>query len=40
LEFLKNLSGVKKEKIALFEIANKNKGIIFLNVDDKLFRPL
>lgn len=40
LEFLKNLSGVKKEKIALFEIANKNKGIIFLNVDDKLLRPL
>jgi UDP-N-acetylmuramoyl-tripeptide--D-alanyl-D-alanine ligase len=40
LEFLKNLRGVKKEKIALFEIANKNKGIIFLNVDDKLLRPL
>ncbi len=40
LEFLKNLNGVKKEKISLFEITDKNKGIIFLNYDDKLLRPL
>ncbi|GAB6282083.1 MAG: UDP-N-acetylmuramoyl-tripeptide--D-alanyl-D-alanine ligase [Ignavibacterium sp.] len=40
LEFLKNLNGVKKEKIALFEITDKNKGLIFLNADDKLLHSL
>ncbi len=40
LEYLKNLQGVKKEKIALFDETVKNKGIVFINTDDTRLRPL
>lgn len=36
LEFLKNKKGVLKEKSALFTETLKNRGIVFLNTDDKL----
>ncbi|MCE1187659.1 MAG: UDP-N-acetylmuramoyl-tripeptide--D-alanyl-D-alanine ligase [Ignavibacteria bacterium] len=40
LEYLKNLEGVKKEKVALLYACEKNNGTIFINVDDKLLKPL
>lgn len=40
LEYLKNLQGVKKEKIALFDETEKNKGLVFINVDDARLKPL
>lgn len=40
LEYLKNLQGVKKEKIALFDETAKNKGFVFINNDDARLRPL
>ncbi|MFA6978090.1 MAG: UDP-N-acetylmuramoyl-tripeptide--D-alanyl-D-alanine ligase [Ignavibacteriaceae bacterium] len=40
LEYLKDLQGVKKEKIALFDETAKNKGLIFINTDDTRLRPL
>ena len=38
LEFLKNKSGVLKEKIALFESTISRKGIVFINNDDILLK--
>lgn len=38
LEFLKNRKGVLKEKIALFDAADKNGGTLFINNDDDLLR--
>lgn len=40
IEYLKNLQGVKKEKIALFNETAKNKGLVFINTDDTRLRPL
>ena len=40
LEYLKDLQGVKKEKIALFDETAKNKGVVFINIDDKRLKPL
>lgn len=40
LEYLKNLQGVKKEKITLFDETAKNKGLVFINTDDARLRPL
>jgi UDP-N-acetylmuramoyl-tripeptide--D-alanyl-D-alanine ligase len=40
LEYLKNLQGVKKEKLALFDDTEKNKGLVFINVDDSRLKPL
>ncbi len=40
LEYLKNLQGVKKEKIALFDETEKNKGLVFINVDDSRLKSL
>lgn len=40
LEYLKNLQGVKKEKIALFDETAKNKGLVFINTDDTRLRSL
>lgn len=40
LEYLKNLQGVKKEKIALFVETAKNKGLTFINVDDSRLKAL
>jgi len=34
LEYLKNLSGVKNEKVALFDETAKNNGLSFINIDD------
>jgi len=40
LEYLKNLQGVKKEKISLFDETEKNNGLVFLNIDDSRLKPL
>lgn len=40
LEYLKNLQGVKKEKIALFVETAKNKGLTFINVDDSHLKSI
>ena len=40
LEYLKNLEGVKNEKIALFDETAKNKGLVFINTDDRRLKPL
>jgi UDP-N-acetylmuramoyl-tripeptide--D-alanyl-D-alanine ligase len=40
LEFLKNRKGVLKEKEALFRIAEKQNGFLFINTDDKLLRRI
>ncbi|MDP3149685.1 MAG: UDP-N-acetylmuramoyl-tripeptide--D-alanyl-D-alanine ligase [Ignavibacteria bacterium] len=40
LEYLKNLQGVKKEKISLFDETEKNKGLVFINVDDPRLQTL
>jgi len=40
LEYLKNVQGVKKEKIALFDETSKNKGLVFLNIDDPSLKSL
>ncbi|MFA4924843.1 MAG: UDP-N-acetylmuramoyl-tripeptide--D-alanyl-D-alanine ligase, partial [Ignavibacteriaceae bacterium] len=39
LEYLKNLQGVRKEKISLFDETEKNKGLVFINVDDSRLKP-
>lgn len=36
LEYLKNRSGVLKEKAALLDVTAKRKGVVFINNDDKL----
>jgi len=38
LEFLKNKSGVLKEKIALFKAAAERNGLLFINNDDPLLK--
>jgi UDP-N-acetylmuramoyl-tripeptide--D-alanyl-D-alanine ligase len=38
LEFLRNKHGVFKEKIALFNATEKNKGLLFINIDDPLLK--
>lgn len=38
LEFLENKQGVYKEKKALFEVANNNKGILIVNNDDPVIK--
>ena len=40
LEYLKNRRGVLKEKIALFDETQNNKGKIFINYDDPLLKKL
>jgi UDP-N-acetylmuramoyl-tripeptide--D-alanyl-D-alanine ligase len=40
LEYLKNTKGVLKEKIALFDEAQNNKGKVFINYDDPLLKNL
>ena len=40
IEYLENKKGVLKEKIALFDETQKNKGKIFLNYDEPLLKNL
>jgi UDP-N-acetylmuramoyl-tripeptide--D-alanyl-D-alanine ligase len=40
IEYLKNRTGVLKEKIALFDETQNNKGKIFINYDDPLLKNL
>lgn len=40
LEYLKNRKGVLKEKIALFDETQNNKGKIFINYDDPMLKNL
>ena len=40
LEFFKTRKGVLKEKKAIFDAAEANRGTIFINNDDKLLSPL
>lgn len=40
IEFLKTLAGVKKEKKALFDQTIKRGGVVIINNDDKLLKPL
>jgi len=40
LEFFKDRKGVLKEKKAIFDIAEANKGTVFINNDDKLLSKL
>ena len=40
LEYLKDLQGVRKEKISLFDETKKNKGLVFINFDDSRLNSL
>jgi UDP-N-acetylmuramoyl-tripeptide--D-alanyl-D-alanine ligase len=39
LEFFKNIRGVVKEELALFDVLRECKGIAFINTDDKYIAP-